>query len=73
MLFCLKKIIKETTNWNEETFENTQRVRIELVMEQVPEEIQKQIEEELNCSFDKIKSLVPDTPNPQDTKILYSS
>ena len=70
MLFCLKKIIKETTNWNKETFENTQRVRIELVMEQVPEEIQKQIEEELSCIFDKIKRLVPDTPNPQDAKSI---
>ncbi|WFR55393.1 hypothetical protein QA584_17480 [Anaerocolumna sp. AGMB13025] len=69
-MFDLKKIMKETANWDLIKLENTQRVRMDLVMEQVPDDIQKEIEKEFITFFNKVERLVPDTPRPQGAKSI---
>lgn len=57
----IKKIIKETINYDEEIPANSQRVNIQIVMDRVPIHIQKEIENDFNAFFEKIVKLVPDT------------
>ncbi|WMJ88898.1 hypothetical protein [Anaerocolumna sp. MB42-C2] len=67
-MFDLKKIMKETINWDSLDIENSQRVRVDLVLEQVPDDIQKEIEKEFVTFFNKVQRLVPDTQRPQGAK-----
>lgn len=59
----LKKIMKEVKNYNKENIELTQRVSVDIVMEQIPYNIQELLEKEFLIFFDKVKALVPDNEN----------
>lgn len=69
----LKKIILETTNFNEEEPINSKRVNLQIVMDQIPKDMQKEIETEFNKLFEKIVELVPDTTPAQGLHVFHSN
>ena len=61
----IKKIQKETINWDMEDNERSQRVNVSMVMDMVDEETQRELEKEFNSFFNKVMLLVPDTTPTQ--------
>lgn len=64
-----KAIIKET-NYHVENSTCSQRVNIQVAMDMLPKEVQKEIENDFNVLFEKIVSLVPNTIPKQGLPLM---
>ena len=61
----IKKIQRETMNWNMEDNAKSPRVNVSMVMDMVDRETQRKLEEAFEEFFNKVTALVPDTTPAQ--------